>query len=379
MKHLTKYPLIDYLEKRAAQRIPHVALTYLNCGTGDDKAVQRNCEGLEEVYIQPQFMKGLLNVDTLTTLFGQKYNAPFGTAPIGLTGLMWPRAENILAKTAKKYGIPSTLSTVATETPEDIGPLIGNMGWFQLYPPRDKSLRSDLLKRARENGFHTMVLTVDIPTPSRREKSIKAGLTMPPKISAKFLYQAITHPAWTKATLSRGLPKLRTMLKYVPSGDTRNLVQFVGQNLGGTLDWEYVKEVRDLWDGPLILKGILHPDDAKKSIAIGVDGIGVSNHGGRQFNGVESGIASLKDIVPVVEGKAKIIYDGGIRSGLDVLKALVIGADFVLVGRPFIWGVAALGEEGGDHVAQLLLDDLTNNMMQVGCQSIQEVKQLSYK
>lgn len=379
MKYLAKYPLIEYLEKKAAKRIPHVALTYLNCGTGDDKAVERNVQGLDEVFITPQFMKGLLSVDTTTTLFGRQYNAPFGTAPIGLTGLMWPRTEMILAKTAKKFGIPTTLSTVATETPEDIGPLVGDMGWFQLYPPRDKSLRADLLQRAKDNGFHTLALTVDIPTPSRREKSIKAGLTMPPKISAGFIYQALTHPAWTMATLSRGLPKLRTMLKYVATADTRNLVEFVSQNLGGTLDWDYVKEVRELWKGPLFLKGILHPEDAEKAISIGVDGIGVSNHGGRQFNGVKSGVASLKDIVPVAKGKAEIIYDGGVCSGLDVMKALVVGADFVLIGRAFMWGVAALGKEGGDHVAQLILDDLVNNMMQVGCENIEQVKQLSYE
>ena len=379
MKHLAKYPLIEYLEAAAAKRMPHVALTYLNCGTGDDKAVARNEKGFEEVYITPQFMKGLLKVDTSTTLFGRKYNAPFGTAPIGLTGLMWPQTENILAKTAKKFGIPSTLSTVATETPEDIGPLVGDMGWFQLYPPRDKTLRADLLQRVKDNGFHTLALTVDIPMPSRREKSLKAGLTMPPKITPSFIYQALTHPAWTIATLSRGLPKLRTMLKYVPSGDTGDIVQFVGQNLGGTLDWKYVKEVRDIWDGPLFLKGILHPTDAEKAIKIGIEGIGVSNHGARQFNGVKSGIESLKDIVPIAKGKAAIIYDGGIRSGLDILKALVVGADFVLVGRPFVWGIAALGKEGGDHVAQLLLDDLINNMMQVGCETIAEVKELEYE
>ena len=202
---------------------------------------------------------------------------------------------------------------------------------------------------------------------------------MPPKISTGFIYQALTHPAWTKATLSRGLPKLRTMLKYVPTTKTRNLVEFVSQNLGGTLDWEYVKEVRDLWDGPLFLKGILHPEDAEQAIKIGVDGIGVSNHGGRQFNGVKSGIASLKEIVPVAKSKAELIYDGGICSGLDILKSLAVGADFVLIGRAFMWGVAALGDDGGDHVAQLLIEDLENNMMQVGCRTIDEAKELNYE
>lgn len=376
MNNQATYPLIEYLEKKASKRIPNVALTYLNCGTGDDKGLQRNIEGLEKVTLTPRFMKGEILPDISTTLFGQKYAAPFGIAPVGLGGLMWPRMESILAKTANKFKIPYALSTVATETPETIGPLVGNMGWFQLYPPKEKELRTDILKRAKESGFHTLLITVDVPTPSRREKSIKSGLTMPPKITPKFIYEAITHPTWTLATLKRGLPKLRTMLKYVDSGDTGEIVKFVGQNLGGNLTWDYIKEVRDYWDGPIILKGIVHPADAKKAIEIGCDGILVSNHGARQFNGAKSAIDSLKDLVPILKGKVSILFDSGIRSGLDVIKAVALGADFVLLGRAYLWGVSALGNDGGDHVTKLLMDDLKNNMMQLGCSTLEELSEL---
>ncbi len=374
MNSQSKYPLIEYLQEKASRRIPRVALTYLNCGTGDDRGVQRNIEGLDKVTLTPRFMKGKMILDISTQLFGKKYAAPIGIAPIGLTGLMWPKTECILAKTAQKFQIPYALSTVATETPETVGPLVGNMGWFQLYPPRNKDIRKDILQRAKDAGFHTLLLTVDIPYPSRRERSLKAGLTMPPKITPNFVYQALRHPAWTAATLKRGLPKLRTMLKYVPSGDTGDIVQFVGQNLGGSLTWEYIKEVRDLWDGPVVLKGILHPADAVQAVAIGCEGVLVSNHGARQFNGAKAAIDSLREIVPLIKGKTIILFDGGIRSGLDVLRAIALGADFTLLGRAFIWGVAALGAAGGDHVAHLIIEDIKNNMLQLGCSTLAEVQ-----
>ncbi|MEE9371425.1 MAG: alpha-hydroxy acid oxidase [Saprospiraceae bacterium] len=374
MSNLSQFPLVQYLEEKARRRIPNVALAYLNCGTGDDRGVQRNIDGLEKVNLTPRFMKGEIVPELRTMLFGREYAAPFGIAPIGLTGLMWPQAEIILAKTAKKFNIPFSLSTVATETPETIGHHVGKMGWFQLYPPRKKELRDDILKRAKDNGFHTLLVTVDVPYPSRRENSVKAGLSMPPKITGKFIYEALSHPAWTVATLKRGLPKLRTMSKYVPSGDTGDIVKFVGENLGFNLSWDYIKEVRDIWHGPMVLKGIVHPEDAEKTVAIGCDGVLISNHGARQFNGGKAAIDSLKEIVPVIKGKTTILFDSGIRSGLDVLKAIAIGADFILLGRSFLWGVAALGSQGGDHVATMIIDDIKNNMMQLGCTSLLEVR-----
>ena len=376
MNDQSAYPLIEYLKEKAARRIPNVALTYLNCGTGDDRGVQRNVEGLEKITMTPRFMKGEVIPDISTQIFGKNYAAPFGIAPVGLTGLMWPNAECILAKSAKKYNIPYTLSTVATETPETIGPMLGDMGWFQLYPPRKKELRNDLLQRAKDTGFHTLLVTVDVPYPSRRERSIKAGLTMPPKITPKFIYEALTHPAWTAATFKRGLPKLRTMLKYVDSGDTGEIVKFVGQNLGGNLTWDYIKEVRDFWDGPIVLKGVLHPADAEQAIAIGCDGILISNHGARQINGSKAAIDSLKEIVPIAKGKTSILFDSGIRSGLDVIKAMAVGADFVLLGRAYLWGVAALGDTGADHVTNLIMDDMKNNMIQLGCRTLAELSEL---
>lgn len=375
-QRLKDYPEINDLKKRAKTRIPHVSWEYLSCGTGDERAVLRNEEALAKVTLLPRFMKGYQEPELATTLFGKRYDAPFGVAPIGLTGLIWPRAEHILAQMAAKYRIPYCLSTVATQTPETIGPLVGDMGWFQLYPPREDALRADVLKRAKDSGFHTLVVTADVPAPSRRERVSRAGLQMPPRLTPSFIVQGILHPQWSLETLKIGLPSLKTMEKYADSKEMAGLASFVRKKIGGTLSWDYLKEVREQWDGELVLKGLLHPDDAEKAISIGVEGIQVSNHGARQFNGAPAAIEALAPIVQQVQGRAAVLFDSGVRSGLDIIRALALGADFVFLGRAFMYGVAAFGNQGGDHVAEILRADLINNMLQLGVSTIDEVKAL---
>ncbi|BFP43094.1 alpha-hydroxy acid oxidase [Flavobacteriaceae bacterium GF1] len=368
------YPRIVDIAQKAKKRIPNVAWEYLDSGTGDESLLQANQTAFEKIRFLPRFCKGFLEASIETELFGQKYSAPIGIAPVGLTGLLWPKVEQYLALTANRMQIPYCLSTVATETPETIGPKVGDMGWFQLYPPKDKDVRDSLLDRARNSGFRTLVVTADVPMASRRERSKKAGLAIPPKITAKLIWQGITNPVWGYHTIRRGLPRLRTVEHYTNTNDMKFVSGFVGNRLGGTLDWEYCKELRDIWEGPVVLKGILNPDDASKAVEIGLDGIYVSNHGGRQFNGAVPAIEALPGIVETVKGKVPILFDSGIRTGLDAMRALYLGADFVFVGRPFIHGVCALGKYGSDHVAHILMDDLKNNMVQLGAKTVEEVR-----
>lgn len=370
---MERYPAISDLQKRALHRMPHVAREYLESGTGDERAVTRNIERMAAVTLIPKLLKGELQPDLSTTLLGREYRAPFGIAPVGLSGLMWPRAECILAATAVRYGIPYCLSTVATQTPETIGPLVGDMGWFQLYSPREPKVRSDLLQRVQDSGFHTLAVTADTPAPSRRERQTRAGLHMPPRITPRFVYEALCNPTWTLNTLRNGLPKLRTMEQYAQSAKMATTAAFVGKQIGGTLSWDYLKAVRDQWQGSLVIKGIHHPEDAEKAIAVGVDAIQVSNHGARQFDGVPAAIDLLPPIVHQVNGRTSILFDSGIRSGLDIVRALALGADFVFLGRAFIYGVAALGQYGGDHTVEILLDDLKINMTQLGFASLSEI------
>ena len=374
---MRRFPAVSDLRERAGWRIPHVAWEYLESGCGDETAVARNLEKMAAVTLVPRFLKGELVPDISTTLFGQTYQAPFGVAPMGLTGLIWPRSEFILARTAAKYSIPYCLSTVATQTPETVGPLVGDMGWFQLYPPRDPKTRDDLLKRAWDSGFKTMVVTADVPVGGQRDRSIRAGFGRPERFTLRNVCEAMKHPTWTINTLRIGLPKLKTLEKYTNSTSTGSVLSYVSQSLGGTLSWDYLAEVREAWEGPLVLKGIVHPEDAELAVQTGVDGIYVSNHGARQLNAVPAAIESLPEIVRRVQGRAGIIFDSGVRSGLDVVRAIALGADIVLLGRAFLYGVAALGDHGGDHVVEILLADMKNVMVQLGCASLQELQELA--
>ncbi len=370
---MNRYPSVTDLRRRARRRIPHFAWEYLDSGTGADECVRRNREELSAVTLMPQFMKGVFEPDISTTLFGIPYATPFGVSPVGLTALMWPRAEQILARAAAKYRFPYALSTAATDAPERIGPLADGMGWFQLYPPRRPDIRRDLLVRAQDSGFTTLLVTADLPTASRRERQLRAGVIVPPKMTALMLYRCAVRPAWSLATLFAGKPRFLGLEKYLDGRDMRDMLSFIGQELGGTLDWEYLQEVRDEWKGALVLKGVLGVDQAERAVTLGYDGIMVSNHGGRQFDGAPAAISVLPAIAGAVGDRAKILFDSGVQSGLDIARALALGADFVLLGRAFMYGVAALGKRGGDHTAEILIADLKNNMMQLGCSSVGEL------
>ncbi|MEM7336086.1 MAG: alpha-hydroxy acid oxidase [Chloroflexota bacterium] len=373
---LQKYPAIEDLKKRAKKRLPLIAWEYLDMGTGDETSVSQNEAQFKHITFKPQFFKGKQTQDLTTTLFGRTYKVPFGVSPVGFTGIMWPNAEQILAKTAKANQFPYSLSTLASQTPETIGPLAGDMGWFQLYPPHQAELRNDILDRAKQSGFGPLLVTADVPAPSRRERTARAGLRIPPRITPFFVWQALQNPHWTMAVLKNGLPRLRTIEKYAGSGALQDVMQFVRNYVGGTLDWEYLKQVKAYWDGPVIPKGLLHPEDVEKALDIGVDAIFVSNHGGRQFDGAPAAIDVLPEIAKVVNGRCPIIFDSGVRSGLDIIRALALGADFVMMGRPFMFGVAAFGEQGGQIATEILIADLKANMAQLGVTTIDEIKAL---
>lgn len=369
-----RYPAIEDLQVKARKRLPKIAIEYLESGTGREELLQKNIDAFQKIVFTPQFCRGDFEPDLSTQLLGRDYPLPFGMAPVGLTGLMWPGAEMILADIAKKYQIPFTLSTVATQTPETVSRYVGDMGWFQLYPPRKKELRQKLLERAWNAGFHTLVVTADVPTPSRRERTKRAGLRMPPKVSLDLIWQALIHPSWLSATLKHGRPSLKLIEEYADLDSMKSIGSFADNELGGNLSWDYCKELAKDWQGHIILKGLLHPDDALKAIDVGMDAIAVSNHGGRQFDGAITAIEALPKMVKAVNGQIPVLYDSGIRSGLDVMRALSLGADFVMLGRAFLYGVAALGELGGAHVVEILKEDLRNNMLQLGVNSIAKLK-----
>lgn len=369
-----KYPRILDMKAKAIKRMPHFAAEYLFSGTGYDRAQDHNQNILKNIFLTPRYLKGTVEPNLQTQLFNRIYDAPFGIAPIGMTSLIWPGAELALAKLANKANIPYTLSTVACASIEKISPHLDGKGWFQLYPPKDKMIRDDLLKRAEENGYEVLVITSDIPASSRRERLRMAGVSVPPKINLRTIYQASISPMWSLGVLRHGMPHFGTMDKYQKSQGNKKIQKgYAGSQMDRYLDWEYLEEVRKLWKGPIVLKGLMDKKDAIKAKGY-VDAIYLSNHGGRQLDLAPSPLQVLPEIRKVVGADFPILIDSGFYSGQDIVKGLMLGADFVMIGRPYVIGVAALGDEGAAHSHYILKDEVENIMEQVCAANINELK-----
>lgn len=367
------YPAVSDLRRKARARIPHFAFEYLDSGTGRELQVARNRDALDAVRFMPDILPGKVDPDFTTTFMGTAFAKPFGIAPLGMSGLMWPGAERMLATHAAKARIPYCISTVATRLPEEIGPMAGDMGWFQLYCPRDTEIRQDILRRARNSGFTKLILTVDVPDDSRRERQRRAKLTLPPKITPRVMWEVLTHPEWSLKTLAIGAPRLRLPESYLDSSKALSSLAHAGHVIRGTPDWQMLDVLRGEWEGDLIVKGVMCPDAARRLQAAGVDAIWVSNHGGRQFEPGPAAIDMLPKVRAAVGEGYPLIFDSGVTSGLDVLRALSKGADFVMLGRAWHYAVAALGEKGPAHLDFILTDDMRLNMAQMGAHSLADV------
>ncbi|MYE56246.1 MAG: alpha-hydroxy-acid oxidizing protein [Acidimicrobiaceae bacterium] len=369
-----KYQTVEDLRRRARRRTPRFAWEYLDSGEGSERARDRNAESLQRVLLTPRFLKGELEPDVSTELFGARYSLPVGIAPMGLTGLMWPAADTALADTAARCSIPLVASTVNTADVSVLGPRTQGMGWFQLYPPRDTDIREDLLNRAHRAGFSVLVVTADVPARARRERQSRQRVSMPPRITPRHVAQAALRPAWTLGLLRNGIPRFHTLEHYVDRATLRELAGFVGASLGGTLSWDYLAETCELWPGPVVVKGILHPDDAARCVVAGADAVVVSNHGGRQLDAAPAAIEALGPVVERIGGRVPVLFDGGIRSGLDIARALALGADFTFTGRSFMFGLCALGAGGADFVVSMFEQQLTSVMHQLGCERLAELR-----
>lgn len=362
------YPGVMDLKWKAEKRLPKFVWEYLDSGTGTEATKARNRVALDRIGFQPSILHGTIEPDLTATFLGRRFPLPFGTAPIGMSGLIWPDAEIVLARDAATAGIPFTLSTVAAASPEDVAPYLGEHAWFQLYPPKKEEIRRDALDRARAAGFTTLVLTVDVPMASRRERQTRSGLTQPPRLTPRLLAQIAQRPAWAFGMARTGMPRMRMLDKYV--ADQKNLppTAHIGYLLRTSPDMDYVKWLRDNWDGPFIIKGVMRAGDAEPLEKAGVDALWVSNHAGRQFDGAQATIEVLPDIRATT--RLPLIFDSGVEGGLDILRALALGADFVMLGRAFQFSLAALGERGPAHLIDILTQDMAANMGQLGVRSL---------
>ncbi|WP_308993502.1 alpha-hydroxy acid oxidase [Mariniflexile litorale] len=368
-----KYPSIDDLKDKAQKRMPRFAFEYLDGGCNEDVNLHRNTSELREVQLQPNYLRSHKGSSLKTSLFGIDYDAPFGIAPVGLQGLMWPNAPEILAKAAFQHNIPFILSTVTTSSIERISELTEGKAWFQLYHPTESALRDDIIKRAEAAHCPVLVILCDVPTFGFRPRDIRNGLAMPPSMSVQNILQILGKPTWALNTLKYGQPSFETLKPYMPKGlDLKQLGKFMDQTFSGRLNAERIKPIRDMWKGKLVIKGVASHEDAEEAIRLGLDGIIVSNHGGRQLDAGESTIKPLETIAEKYGDQITVMMDSGIRSGPDIARSLASGAQFTFLGRSFMYGVGALGKQGGDHTISLLKAELQQVMEQLCCENVND-------
>ena len=370
-----RFASISDLREQAKKRLPRFAFDYLQGGIGNETGLIRNRSCLDNVILKPKHILDGFEPDLKTRFLGENWSAPFGVAPLGLSGVIWPNAALHLAAMAERKNIPFGLSTVATTSLETIARTAPQSSWFQLYIPNDDSINKSLIDRALNAGFKTLIVTTDVPALGRRQRDIKNGLAVPPKISFSNIWQSATHPRWAIETLLAGMPAFESLDQYVPKGsDMRSSASYISALARGHVSSSRLEAVRSQWPGSLIVKGILCGRDAKAAKQAGADAIIVSNHGARQLDAAPAPLQVITEIRKQVGKDFPVIMDSGIESGLDIARLLASGADFVLLGRSFAYGVAALGNKGPDHAFHILASELKNVMSQLGCQTPKQLR-----
>jgi L-lactate dehydrogenase (cytochrome) len=363
----------DYREA-ARRKLPPFLFHYIDGGAYAEQTLAANVADFRAVALRQRVLRDMGDLSLETTLFDETLRLPIVLAPVGLTGMYARRGEVQAARAAASRGVPFTLSTVSVCAIEEVAPAIDRPMWFQLYVLRDRGFMRHALERAKASGVRTLVFTVDMPVPGARYRDARSGMSGS-NGPLRRLVQALTHPAWAWDVGLRGTPHdLGNISAFLgkPTG-LADYIGWLGANFDPSISWKDLEWIRDFWDGPMIIKGILDPDDARDAVAFGADGIVVSNHGGRQLDGVLSTARALPAIVDAVQGDLKILVDSGIRNGLDVVRALALGADAVMLGRAFIYALAAHGEAGVANLLDLFDKEMRVAMTLTGAKSIEEV------
>ncbi|MBU1330995.1 MAG: FMN-dependent L-lactate dehydrogenase LldD [Gammaproteobacteria bacterium] len=363
----------DY--RAAAQRkLPPFLFHYADGGAYAEYTLRRNVEDLASIALRQRVLRNMSQLSLETQLFGETLAMPVALAPVGLTGMFARRGEVQAAKAAAAKGIPFTLSTVSVCPIEEVAPAIDRPMWFQLYVLKDRGFMKNALERAKAAGVSTLVFTVDMPTPGARYRDAHSGMSGPNAAMRRML-QAFTHPAWAWDVGVMGKPHdLGNISTY--RGNPTGLADYIGwlgANFDPSISWKDLEWIRDFWDGPMVIKGILDADDARDAVKFGADGIVVSNHGGRQLDGALSSARALPAIADAVKGDLKILADSGIRSGLDVVRMIALGADTVMLGRAFLYALAAAGGAGVSNLLDLIEKEMRVAMVLTGAKSISEI------
>jgi L-lactate dehydrogenase (cytochrome) len=364
-----RFPTVAYLRQHARSHVPSFAFEYMDGGAGGDGGIARNWNAFDAIELVPRYgvTTALPPVDV--ELFGRRYSAPIGIAPMGGPSIVWPGADQYLAAAAQRARVPYVLGLVGGITVERAAEIAPDVLWFQLYRcfRNEHAIGFDLLRRAQAAGVHVLVLTADVPVRTTRPREVVAGITSPFEPDLRMLAAILSSPAYLKSLWKHGQPRFGNLKPYAgDTADVNEIAAFVRREMAGAFTWEEIGRYRERWKAPLVVKGILHPADAERCVSLGVDGIIVSNHGGRQVEGLPAAADVLPAIARAVGGWTTVMVDSGIRSGLDVVRAVALGADAAFAGKAFLWGLGALGAEGPLHVVDLMIDEMKAAFGQIG-------------
>jgi isopentenyl diphosphate isomerase/L-lactate dehydrogenase-like FMN-dependent dehydrogenase len=367
------YASIEDLRQAARRRLPRAIFDFIDGGAQDEVTLRHNLADFHRLNLLPRVLTDVAKRNQAVTVLGQRLESPLILAPTGLPGVVAPSGAMHAALAADRAGVGFCLSTMSTSSIEEIAKTCARPVWFQLYVMRDRELTRSLMQRAKAAGCSALVMTVDLQMQGQRDRDVRNGLTIPPQFRLANAIDFALHPGWVWRFLTG--PKV-TLANFVGTGkgdDMFTIAGFVNSQFDQSVTWKDIDWVRSVWDGPLALKGILNPLDARLAVEHGVNGIIVSNHGGRQLDGVPSAIAALPGAVDAVAGRADVILDGGVRRGNDVLKALALGAKACMIGRPFLYGLAAGGRAGVDRALEIFRNEIDVNLALLGRAGIQEL------
>ena len=368
IKASTKIHTIDDAIRLSKKRLPKLVFDFIDGASGDDKLAEINSKALDQIRLEPKVFRNVENRNLSKKIFDFHFDYPFGFAPMGMTNLSWPEADKMIAKESAYNNIPTCVSMASSTTLEDMFTFSEGHSWMQIYIFQSEEFIMELLKRAESIGYKVLILTVDVPILSRRARDDRNGFGYPFKIGPKQFLDFALHPQWSLTTLFKGAPQ---PMNYVTSKSGDQV--FRRKESRGATDWNTLKRVRDAWKGKLIIKGVMNSEDALKIKEAGADAIQVSNHGGRQLDSATASINALPLIRKALGDDFPILFDSGIRSGSDILRALALGADFVMFGRPLMYAIGADGARGLRRIINLIKEELSTNLGLVGLTDINEV------
>src|SRR3954451_9120334 len=365
---------IEDLRHLAKRRLPRAIFDFFDGGAEDETTLRGNRAAFERIRLLPKVLVDVSSIDLKTHLLGKTASMPLAIAPTGGISAGRAGAELILARAAKAFGVPFTMATPSAFSIERVAEEVGGRLWFQLYAVRDQEFRARLVRRARDAGYEAILVTVDLPVSGKRERDPRNGFHTPYSPNWRNSKDVIFKPAWAIDMLRNGLPGMANMEGYRFSAQAgTDIVTAVGREMDAGLDWEYIKQLRDQWPGKLLLKGVERPDDAERAVSIGVDRLVVSNHAGRQLDGATATLDALPSVSSAVGKKITLLLDGGVRRGVDILKARALGAQAVLTGRATLFGAMAGGEAGAHRALEILSSELARAMQLCGVRSIDEI------